>query len=320
MQGGQPRAIQADEVPALLGIDPDKGRWTLWKEHRGELPQAKVGMVPPLGEAQKPALVKWLMDYGQVGIQVRGPKGVVRSPVLALEAQPDLVAPGPCGYGEGPGFILVEWLTQAEWAKDWHAGRSEPVVPETVRAKGQAMFMVLGTRWGLVVPQIGVEPAQRGLLLRDDPELRDKIGMELWKFQESLRSGIEPAPDARADRECLRALARLCPRPGVREEVRLEGAQLEQAQAAVQDALVRQERYEQLKAGTETARQEYADAMARVIAATGGEGSTEGIVQVGGYRIRGRTRARMPKAVEPPEVAMIIETAEGEEARKLVVQ
>ena len=302
--------LDASDIAAMLGVDPTRGRWSLWHQLR-----ATPGLAPPqharrtLAEHTRAAMLDWVAANASLGTTVRRGKKQIHARDLPLTVQVDLALGEQKSYGEGPGFGCVEWITSREWRREWYGSRVTPTVPAHVRAHVEATFLVLGTSWGIVIPQVGIDDIENPLLVRSDTRLRDRITEEMWRFARSLEEGREPEPDERADRYCLDQLARLCPTGRESERV-LEGDDRDRALAKLEDAMQAQTALEEARAAASEANARYRAAMSRFMVDI--EGHEANSVRIGRHRIR-RTVSQRRTMAKPiaDEVRYRIDTEQG---------
>ena len=254
------------DVPALLGLDPHRSRWTLWQIATGRYhPHADTARVPPLGEALHEPLVAEIARHGHLGVPARRPTRRLRHRTLPLEGAPDLVIPKGEMYGAGFGFALVVATSHSAWYRHWHGTQPAPIVPPDITARLAALFVLSGAQWALVLPQINWAPPRAPLLVRPDPDLQDQIIAEIHRFVESLAQHEAPAPDARADRHCLAAVARAAPSPH-REPFTLNHADTDAMRALIEEINTTRDTLAEHEANLAPAREHYRGTMARLTA------------------------------------------------------
>ena len=302
--------LDTRQVPAMMGIDPMCGGWTLWQELKGRYTRdADTGRVPDLDEEAHEVVVDWIVRHGQLGVPARRAKGEVHADEVPLRGTPDIVIPAAAHWGAGPGFGQVVWIRGREWAREWRGRRVRPTVPPAPRAEAEAMMMVLGVEWGVVVPQIGRERVRSPILVRSDPEVRAGITRTLWELACALDEDRAPPPDVRADMACLQALARVAPAPGG-EEADEPPLSSEEQRAVAEDMQVlvdAQARFDEARAEMGVAADRRAEALARLLERTGRRDT----VTVGSRTVRRTVRPRAPEPVGAEDVDLVIETETG---------
>ena len=208
------RPLDVRDIPALLGVDPQRSRWTLWHILSGRYcPEDDPDRVPPLQETLHDKLVEHIRTHQLLGVPARRPTQCLTHPELPLTGAPDLVIDSAPEYGPGFGFALVVALSAGEWRRRWRGTRPTPSVPYELQACAQAMFLLCNARWGLVLPQIGWGKPHAPLFIEPNPAVSETLCCDIEAFIHSIAENTPPAPDARADHACLHALSHACPNP-----------------------------------------------------------------------------------------------------------
>ena len=208
--------VETSEVASLLDTRAQVSAWTLWQRKAGhEDTSDEAGHVPSLARYCHQGVVQWARRFAVLR-DARRPTRPLRHPEIPLRGAPDLVLDDVPAYGPGPGFALVKWVPEREWVRRWCRPQPQVHPPGEVMVEAQALLLVSGAKWGIVVPVIGDGTMRGPLRVSPDRELMGGIARAVSSFARSLDPSDPrpPAPDATGPGavQALRALAKSSPR------------------------------------------------------------------------------------------------------------
>lgn len=227
------RHIQDTDLPALMGIDPNRSAWTLYHILLGNYDPQKEPVRKSVSHALAAPLLEHYLREGAFGPGAE-PAGALQTPLTGtaeaaagshgplLEVHPHVRIPASeatkaCGPGDGIGFAAL--VSPEEWQFRWVALARATLSPIWELRAQTALFAAhreqIECNWALVIPHVGLDQQKAPLATRRDPAIGKQIFAALSDFADKLRKGEEPPASWRADRDTLLAIAA---RSGVPEE------------------------------------------------------------------------------------------------------
>ena len=181
--------IDAGEIAAWFGFERTRGPWTIWQAMQV---RAAGGTNPPhesTGQSKiRNRAIRALARHGVEGVG-RCREGIhAVHETLALEGTPDLVTEEHSGDEHAPAIVMVETPNGAEWRSQWAEIRAQGNVPAHARVRAEALFILTGTRAGVIVIEgehALEEPAPIGIV--SDTAVRNQIVAELETISAQAR-------------------------------------------------------------------------------------------------------------------------------------
>ncbi len=193
------------EIPALMGLDRNRSRWSLTRDFLAGLDAPEPDLTDPR-QASAFALVNAAIAAQPFGAPCRPSRGPAECPTLPVTATHQITIPEAPQFGDGPGLAILVPLTRHEWSRDWHPASGPPRPTPEMTARLDALMLCTSARWAAAIPYVDTIRFKHPVVLHHSPERTDHLTSEIWLFVQQIANREMPAPDERASPDYLRQI------------------------------------------------------------------------------------------------------------------
>jgi predicted phage-related endonuclease len=208
------RDVTASDVPAVMGLDPDRTCAKVWATKLGLAVDASSSDFLQYRECQEGAVLRWLRRYGRPTWDIVEAETYWRDPDVRLGCTPDAMAIDPAR--EGIGVVQMKTVRQDIFEADWVQPDGHIEIPLGYQLQTQTEAILTQAAWAVVA--VEVMGYGTGHFFVDEitlePELEPRIRDVVARFWADTEAGLTPKFDFDLDAAVINALH---PRPLIPE-------------------------------------------------------------------------------------------------------
>ena len=199
------RRILDTEIPALMGLDRRRSRWSLARDFLAGLPAPDTDPNDPR-QVTANALVPAAIHAQPFGAPCRRGLAPVPCRTLPVLSHHQITIPEAPQFGDGPGVAILVPLTRHEWSRLWHPSSGPPAPTHDMTARLDTLMLCTEARWAAAIPCTDTVGFKHPVVLQHAHERADLLTREIARFAQQILANEMPAPDERAAPDYLRQI------------------------------------------------------------------------------------------------------------------